>query len=452
VPVELSPIAVERALARLGEHDLEAPRDVEGALEMIVGGEDDDAPLEISRYDLQLFLWYQLPCKLIAPLEVKQAVAERLARFLELVGEGAEAYADLCTSEQTLAMLRAWDAEDPSAGEQLREALEASGLEPPDTEALRWRSMMGFEEASLRDLVARELELWIDGEGIDPRGRGFRRRQQAFVVGFLQRPRADLDGFTPVDVIAEERLEDWASGWSEARREIVAPILPMLREPPAREGSPGDDDLMAPLAWLLEQGAEGIGLTQTGALNRALVRAFVERFPDSWRGETWGPPNREDDVAELCELHDLARRARLLRKTGRRVVLTKRGASLLADRLALRDTTAPHLLDAEGFAGAVQELAVAALLGGGPTFDFDQLLERIHAVIVADGWHAGGEAPDVLDVRSCTWGVIRPAQALGLLVHEYEWDRETLRSRDELTVSPEGHETLRLALRARAGG
>jgi hypothetical protein len=452
VPVELSPVAVERALARLGEHDLEAPGDVKGSLEMIAGREDDDAPLEISRYDLQLFLWYQLPCKLVASLEEKQAVAERLARFLELVGEGAEAYAGICTSEQTLAMLRAWEAEDPSAGEQLREALEASGLEPPDTDALRWRSMMGFEEASLRDLVSRELELWIDGEGIDPRGRGFRRRQQAFVADFLQRPRADLDGFTPVDAIVEERLDRWARSRSEAREAIVAPVLPALRASPSREGSPGGDDLLAPLAWLLEQGAEGIGLTQTAALNRALVRAFVERFPDTWRAERWGPPHREDDVAELCELHDLARRARLLRKTGRRVVLTKRGASLLGDRLALRDTTAPHLLDADGFAGAVQELTVAALLDGGPSFDFGQLMTRVHAAIVADGWNAADEAPDPIDVRSCAWGVIRPAKALGLLVHEHEWDRETLTSRDELTVSREGHETLRLALRARAAG
>lgn len=30
MPVELSPTSVERALALLGEHDLEAPRDVEG--------------------------------------------------------------------------------------------------------------------------------------------------------------------------------------------------------------------------------------------------------------------------------------------------------------------------------------------------------------------------------------------------------------------------------------
>jgi hypothetical protein len=68
VPVELSPTSVERALALLGEHDLEAPGDVEGALEMIAGREDEEAPVEISRYDLQLFLWYQLPCKLLDSL------------------------------------------------------------------------------------------------------------------------------------------------------------------------------------------------------------------------------------------------------------------------------------------------------------------------------------------------------------------------------------------------
>ena len=134
------------------------------------------------------------------------------------------------------------------------------------------------------------------------------------------------------------------------------------------------------------------------------------------------------------------------------MLLTKRGASLLADRLALRETMAPHLFDAEGFAGSVQELAAAALLDGGPTFDFDELMARVHAAIVADGWNAAGQAPDVRDVRAGAWGGSRPAKALGLLVHEYEWDRETLSSRDELTVSPEGHEALRLALRARAAG
>ncbi|MBK5218386.1 MAG: hypothetical protein JJE35_01170 [Thermoleophilia bacterium] len=452
MPVELSPTVVARALARLGEHDLEAPGDVEGALELIAGREDDEAPLEISRYDLQLFLWYQLPCKLLAPPEVKREVAARLGRFLEFAGAGAEAYADTCTSEQTMAMLQAWEAEDSAAGELLREALEDSGLEPPDTDVLAWRPVMGFEEARLRDQATRELEAWIEGEGIDPGARGFKRRQAGLVSEFLRRPQPELDGRAPLDVVVEERLEDWARDGSKAWREIAAPVVPELRAPPAQGAEPSSGDLMRPMAWLLEEGAAGIGLTQTGALNRAFVRAFVERFPAMWQAGTWGPPHREDEVAPLRELHDLSRRARLLRRRGRNLVLTKRGESLLGDPLAFRNAVAPNLIAADGFAGAVQELAVAALLGGGPSVDRDELEVRVHAAIVADGWNAAGESPDRYEVSACAWGAIRLAEALELVVYDHEYDREARRSRGTFTVTPGGQEALRLALRARAAG
>lgn len=452
VPVELSSTSVERALALLGEHDLEAPADVEGALELIGGRDDADAPVEVSRYDLQLFLWYQLPCKLLAPLEVKRELAARIGRFLELAGEGAEAYAELCTCEQTVAILRAWEEDGRAAGEQLREALVASGLEPPDTDVLAWRSMMGLEEARLRDRVARELEHWIEGEGVDPGARGFKRRQAARVAEFLRRPNVELDQRAPLELIITERLEAWARDGSEQRAEIVSPVLPLLLASTSEGAMAGQDDLMEPLAWLLEEAAGGIGLTQTGALNRALVRAFVERFPDAWREERWGPPHREDEVSWLCELHDLARRIRVLRRSGRSVVLTKRGEALLSDRLALRDAVAPHLIADESFPGAVQELAVAMLLGEGPTVDRDKLVTRVHAAIIADGWNAAGESPAAHEVGGCAWGLFRPAQALGLLVHDYEYDRETQRARDELTLAPGGRATLRLALRARAAG
>lgn len=41
MPVELSPTSVEQALALLGKHDFEAPRDVEAALELIAGREEE---------------------------------------------------------------------------------------------------------------------------------------------------------------------------------------------------------------------------------------------------------------------------------------------------------------------------------------------------------------------------------------------------------------------------
>ena len=453
VPVALSPTSIERALALLGEHDLEGPRDVEAALELIAGREEDEAPVEISRYDLQLFLWYQLPRQLLAPFEVKRVVAERLGRFLELAGDPAAAYAEICTSEQTLGILRAWEVEEPLAGEQLRKALEASGLEPPDTEALRWRSVMGFEEARLRNRVAHELECWIEADGLTPGERGFKRRQATFVVDFLHRPQAELGGRIALDVIVDERLEHWVSQGSKERREIVDPVVPMLRAFGEHEDRAGEaPERMASLVWLLQLGVTGIELTQTGALNRALVRASVERFPDWWHTERWGPPHREDQVSPLWEVHHLARRMRLLRKTGRRLALTKRGESLLGDPVGLRDAVAPYLIAAEGFACAVQELAVAVLLAAEGSVDGEEMKARLHSAIVADGWNAAGESPDVHQVTARVWGAIRLAEALELLVYEHEYDRVTQSSRSELTLTPPGRELLRLALRSQALG
>ncbi len=409
------------------------------ALDLIAGREEDGTPVEISRYDLQLFLWYQLPRKLLAPVEVKQAVAERLGRFLELAGDGAIPYAEICTSERTMAMLWAWEAEEPTADERLREALEASGLEPPDTDALRWRSMMGFEEARLRSRVAYELECWVEAEGLEPGARGFKRRQATLVADFLRRPQAELDGRIPLDVIVEERLEHWARQGSEERQAIVDPVVATLRMAEEHDDRPDEDeDPMAPLVWLLHQGAAGIELTQTGALNRALVCACVERFPAWWHMERWGPPHREDEVSPLCEVHNLARRMRLLRKTGRRLALTKRGESLLRDPVGLRDAVPPHLIAAEGFPCAVQELAVAVLLDVEGSVDRDEMGACHHAAVVADGWNAAGESPDVNDVTVSAWGAIRLAEALELLVYEHEYDRATQSSRSELTLTSAG--------------
>jgi hypothetical protein len=56
LPIELSSAPVGGALARLGEHDLEAPREVEGALEWMARREAPEAPLLLRRYHLQVFL------------------------------------------------------------------------------------------------------------------------------------------------------------------------------------------------------------------------------------------------------------------------------------------------------------------------------------------------------------------------------------------------------------
>jgi hypothetical protein len=227
MPIELSPAVVADALARLGEHDLDAAPDVEGALAWIAGGEDAEAPLLLSRYDLQVFLWYQLPRKWLIPLDEKRTVAARLGRFLELVGGRAgDCYAGICTSEETMRLLRAWEGDDPGAGEMLRAALASSGIEPPDTDALEWGSVMGLEEGRLRDEVALELERALEGGRLRLGGRGFERRQAGCVADWLRRPRADRDGRTAIDLISEERLVHWARRGSDERQAMLAPVVP----------------------------------------------------------------------------------------------------------------------------------------------------------------------------------------------------------------------------------
>ncbi len=379
-------------------------------------------------------------------------MAASLTRFLELAGGQAAAYARICSSRQTIRLLEAWEGEDAGARTLLRDALEASGIEPPDTDALQWGSLMGLEEARLRDQVALELETAVEEGRLDPEARDFKRRRADLVTDFLNKPRTD-DGRTPLDVIGEERLEAWARRGSEERRAIVAAVLPLLREPSqAREAPVIGEAPPAPLIWLLGAGVDGIALTQTGALNRALVRAAVERFPDWWETDLFGPPHREDEVSRLCELDDLARRMRLFRRSGRRLVLTKRGRAAYDEPAALLDEVAPHLLAAEGFGGAVQELAAALLLAGGDTVDCDQMERVVHAAIVAEGWSAAGEPPGVRDVAAAAFDLVRLTDALGLVAYEYEYDRESGSARRDLTVTPAARLALWLALRSRAVG
>lgn len=450
MPIELSPDAVERVMARLGEHDLDAPRDVEGALEWICSGEGPAAPVTINRYALQVFLWYQLPRKWLTSREHKRAVAARLGRFLELVGGRAATYGEICMSEETSRLLEAWEDEDGGAGALFRHALDASGLEPPDTDALEWGSVMGLEEARLRDEAALELERALEDGRLEPGERGFKRRQAELVTGFLRSPRAELDGRSPIDLVAQERLEGWARRGSEERRAIVAAVELQLRQlGPAGKRPPADAGALEPLCWLLDAVVDGIALTQTGALNRALVRAAVERFPDWWDAELFGPPHREGEVFSLCEVHELARRMRLLRRRGRKLVLTTRGKALRGDRAALLHACAPDLLAADGFEAAAQELAAAVLLSR-ESVDRGKMDAAVHAAIVADGWTADGEAPRVEDVAGAAAGLIRLTDALGLVDYEYEYDREAGLARRDLTPAPAGREALRLALRSRA--
>ena len=112
-------------------------------------GWDWEGPLLIRRYDLLVYLWYRLPTKCLASLEIKRDVAAALAALLEQLG--ADGYAALCRAPEVEEMVALWEEDDTRARRRLRELLDASGLEPPDTELLAWGSVMGLVEAEARD-------------------------------------------------------------------------------------------------------------------------------------------------------------------------------------------------------------------------------------------------------------------------------------------------------------
>jgi hypothetical protein len=451
MPVELSEQELRDAIAVAGEWDREGAQAAQSAFEWM--GWEGEEPLFLRRYDVQLFVWYVLPRKYLAELDDKRAVAAALAGTLERLGGRAASYADVCRSPDTEQLLRAWEAEDPAAWQTFRELLDGSGIEPPDTDLLAWGQVMGLEEARVREQVATALEEAIEAGLLSPGARGFRRRQAEVAKAALHEPWDGADGRSRLEAVRAERLERWLqSGYtrgSAERRAIVDPIVATIAEEPAAIEPSAARAALAPTLWLLEQADDGIALTQTGALNRALVREVAERWPGWWAADLFGPPHREDDMTPLWELHQLLRNLRLLRRKGRRMLTTKRGRDLAADPPALLEALATELLRGEDFHEACAELAVALILDGALIDYSGTLAEQVQPAIAAEGWRSGDDAPGMRDV---SWGIahfLRPAEAIGVLARKEGRSRV---ARDQLVLTPAGRAALTFALRSRALG
>lgn len=448
MPVEFSEQALRDALAVTGEWDREGAGSAQSAFEWM--GWDGDQPFLLRRYDVQLFVWYVLPRKYLAGLDDKLAVAAALADTLERLGGWAASYAEVCRAPETHQLLRAWEAEDPAAWQTFRDLLDGSGIEPPDTDLLSWGGVMGLEEARVRAQVATALEQAIEAGILTPGARGFRRRQAEVANAALREPLGD-DGRSRLEAVHDQRLERWLQrgpgARADARSEILDRVAEVVSGAPAAIEPTAARAALEPTLWLLEQANDGIALTQTGALNRALVREVAERWPDWWEADLFGPPHRETDVTPLAELSDLLRELRLLRRRGRRVFTTKRGRELAADPPALLETLATALLRGDDFQAACAELAAALILDGVPADYGETLAEHVQPAVQAAGWRAGDEPPSVGEVAWQIAGLLRPAEAIGVLERG---EGESRFSRTPFVLTEAGRAALAVALRARA--
>jgi hypothetical protein len=174
------------------------------------------------------------------------------------------------------------------------------------------------------------------------------------------------------------------------------------------------DDATAVVRWLLQGGWDGLGLTKTHALRRAVVREAAERWPHWWRHELFGPPHRESDLPVLAEVHGALTRLRLMRRRRETLLTTARGRELLADPEALLKLLHGDL-GGDGFDGDAWLLIEAALHEHG-SLQSDRLREIVGPLLALEGWRdADGERIGGWALVGALQPVLCRAEGYGLL-------------------------------------
>lgn len=411
-------------------------QEAEAAWDWITASGDLD---EIDLHAIQMFVWYELPAKWSGPGVRIRLVAESLAKLLDALE--LPGYAEVSRSEATRSVLAAWERSRSAGHAALNRALGTSGVEAPDLDDFQWGDYMGIEEARLRLEVSSALEEAVESGQLIVGSRGWREAQRQVARAFLTTPRIGLGGKTPLQAIREERLNSWLTNVrGDKRRELIAPIAALIQEPidPPRGGADG----LRPLLRLLELASEGIPLTEKKNISPAIVRELTEEF--GWWKEWLGTPRSEQDVVPLVDLHQLARSAKLVRHSTRKMLLTPEGRRAADDPERCWRIVVHHLARGERFTGALAEVVFAVLVPG-PT-DLDSLERLLHEALEEAGWRVRGSAGlDPRAVASWMWDLLWPAKVLGFIRVGKHPDRA-------VGLTEVGHPTALAVLRERAVG
>ncbi len=445
-PWELTEDDVTAAISRIGERDEELAREADHVYNTLTW---DEGPGQIRRAGVQDWLWYRLPTKYLTD---EPGYMGRLAETAAILFDelGLDAYAAVCRDERTAAVHAAFERSDAEGLKAMSKAREASGIEPPDLDDFAWGQTMGMEEACTHATVENVLELAIDGGDLVVGGRGWRIRQQAITAAALDADHPDQPGQSWRTVVVTERIGEWVRTASMRcervgrRRAGIANRLLHPIDPP-----PDLAEHMEPVTWLLARFGDEQALTQVGYLNRAFVVDVHEHHPWDDPYRTRGAPRSETDVIALHRLRAWLETAGALRKRGKVLRRTERGAAMAEDPLlawgAFTRTVAP-----EGWDRFVIDDAAQILLERrGPVATSD-LFGEIAGDAVELGWRTNDGAfqrpPNEQDVRYAFhtgWALL---DLFGFAAEHGDW-------RDRgVSVPPAGESTLLAMLRAVAAG
>ena len=436
--------AVDRAVRRVEARRPDLNMAVQAAAGGLTAGEGAGM---IHQAALQQYLWWYVPRDY--PHDEWQGLVEAAAALLDELG--LPHLAEMARSQATERVLAAWAHGRAKGAAAFRAAHAKSGVEPPDTALLAWGSVMGADEARALDAAERALGDAVAAGDLVPGAPRWQAKAAAITDEVLSRPLHLPPGQTLAGLVTTERIRTWIDAarhpvHQEWRSAVANRLLHPIEPPP----NPGD--AVAPMRWLLELAAApgGAELTQSNYLARATVVAAVERF-GWWDWEK--PPRSEADVHQLSTLRDAANRLRLLRRRGRRLHVTTRGAELLASPERLWDQVAAETEDGEDFTRMVTELVGLRLLRG--QVEEGELVADVAPMLVAQGWSTRTGPITTNHVSSALWRPLRWWRLFGVLQEEEsKWEYGTGRRLTPHTIAltPDGERTVLAYLRPRAAG
>lgn len=404
---------VASALAQLTRIDPAAAQTAESALDTLIAG---NGLQSLTQRAVQEFCWHVLPVRFAAESSEWHFVANSLGTLFHLLD--LPRYAGICASQRTHDVLAAYSVSHENGVAAYERNMRSSGIDPPDLPELTWGTALGSAEIEAHRATAAALELAIAVGDVRPGTRGWRAAQEEQARFFLTQP--DAQGRSRLDKIRQERVAQWLSSRSHPHR---AHLLPLRGQIVSGAEIPHDaPKALAPVQRLLDYADDGIGLTQIGYISPAVVRALCEEF--GWVTSP-SPPRSETDVMQLISLHKLLRSMRAVRRSGRRLVLTRRGRQLHDSTDALWRAVTESVLLTDGFEQAATETLLGLLLlrsprsAGTPSRDRNaDIAEEARLVLAKAGWGHGstGDSPETSQVRSVLITVGWLLETLGCVV------------------------------------
>lgn len=428
--------SVDAALAELAREDPDLAAAARAGFESLSFGEGLPS---VTMHGLADFLWYQLPVKWVCDLPEKLHLAGALGHLFTRVGRPR--YAAMCTSPATGEILAAYEHQGRTAGFKIyQRALAATGVQPPEVPGvLVWGSVMGVDEAAAYWSASMVLERAIDAGELVPGARGWRGTAVEITAGFLASSHAEVPGTTWLQWLHTERLSHFADSGGPTRTRLARVVADRLVNPlPAPAGA---DPHLAPLRWLLDLAAGGAPLTGNGTLARALVADGCRRF--DWLTLT-GNPRSEFDIPELLTLRELAKQMGVVRRAGRRLLLSRHGTALhTAGADELWQATMGCLLGPGEAETAAGEVALMLLLTG-ERLDYRAFNAAVAAALADSGWRDRHTGEPVGPEEASS--LLAPLRRR-LWVLDLQADR---RLGEPASLTGAGHAAAHTALRARA--